>query len=309
MMARWILRGVVAAAVSTVATSAGIACTGDDPNLKPAGGADASGDVVVSGDGGLAGDATNLTDRDVDSATPAGTRRACESTPRLASTTGDRVLFEPYGILVDGTGTLVGWEESITKRVAVPVDPGRAAKVTGCCLDIGVGEGLVYSHGPELNVGTGYFSVYAQIKRVGTLPSAATGGSAIVKKPAAAFPFSGYALFVGQRDPDVGVLDSPAFQLRYAPQISVESSTPVPGGGFLVVAGSRQEDMRLRVGADAQSRSRSMLDLIDLDNTEPLYLGGGGDNHFSGQLCAVVLNVGGETAFPERATAIGALAH
>lgn len=311
MMARWILRGVVAAAVAIVAASGGTACTGDDPNLTPAGGADASGDggIGTDDDGGPAGDATNLADRDVDSSTP-GTRRACEGTPRLAATTGDRVLFEPYGILVDGTGALVGWEDSITKRVAVPVDAARRAKVTGCCLDIGVGGGLVYAHGPELNVGTGDFSVYTQIKRNGALPSEASGGSAILKKPGASFPFIGYALFLGHRDPADGIQDLPSFQLQYDPQISIESTTnAVPSGSFLVVAGSRQGSMLLRVGADGPSRARSTSDALDLDNSEPLYLGGGGDNHFNGQLCAMVLNVGGEAAFAERASAIGALAH
>lgn len=311
-MASWILRGAIAAGVSTAIAAAAVACTGDDPNLTSGSGTDAAGDVAADDDGSSpVGDATDLADRGGDSALPTGTRRACEGTPRLAAAAGDRVLFEPYGILVDGTGILVGWEDSITKKVAVPVDPARRATVIGCCLAIGVGGGLAFAHGAELNVGTGDFSVFAQIKRLGsTLPSEATGGSAILKKPGAAFPFVGYALFLGHRDPSAGVLDSPSFQLQYDPQISVERSTAIPPGEFVVVAGRRQADeMRMRISNFQYPRARASGDEVSLDNPEQLFLGGGGDNHFSGQLCAVVLNVGDEATFEARASAINALDH
>jgi hypothetical protein len=302
-MMRWIVPGIAAAAV--VAAS----CTGDDPSFGPP---DALTDAGNESGGGDASDATDLLDRATDTAPPKGTHRACENAPRLPRVAGDRVLFEPFGILVNEAGAFVGWEETITKKQALAETAATGATtVRGCCLSVDVGGALVYPHGTELDVGAGSFSLFAQIKRRGPVPPQATGGSAIWKKPGPAPSFTGLALFLARRDVAVGIEDKPRFQLQYDPTIALDQTPPVPRDVFLVVAGTRRPaDVALRVGNSTATRNPpDPVDAISLDNTGPLYLAGGGDNHFTGELCAVVLNVGDEANFDTRASAVQDLTH
>ncbi|MBS2016763.1 MAG: hypothetical protein JST00_28015 [Deltaproteobacteria bacterium] len=296
----------VASAVTVAAVLFAGACTGEDPVLPS--GAD-------SGASDSATDGASLTDVAVpeasseagsDGSLPSGERYACPSAKPVPRTGSERAIFEPSGLIVDGSGRLVAWEESRSKRRAVPENPSAgASRVLDCCASFAASGALAYTSGSELEVGGGAaFALHTLVRRTTGGASSAGGGAMVVKKPTASFPFTGFALTVAGRDPTAGLEDKPAFQLRYDPRIAAVDTTPFPTGVFVNFSGVRTEtELVVQIGT---RRIPGAYDNLDVGNRDPMFIGGGGDNHFVGEVCAVVLEVGDQSASEVRSNAIGA---
>jgi len=223
----------------------------------------------------------------------------------LPQESGDRVVFEARGLIVDGADRLVAWEESKSKRRAVPENAAAGAtRVTGCCASFGASGALQYGHSNELAVGQDeQFALHTLVRRTNGGASTAGGGAFVIKKPTVAFPFTGYGLTVAGRDPSAGLEDKPAFQLQYDPRIGAIDPTPFPVGTFANFSGIRTATaLTLVVGATS---TLGAFDGLGMRDSAPLYIGGGGDNHFVGEICAFVLNVGDQTTGELRSKNIG----
>lgn len=303
------LRLVVPALLfSCVVVGAG-ACTGDDPVIGGGVIADAgSGESATPDDSGGSETSTGTdgsTDAQTDALLP-GERYACPTAAVLPTIPGDRVVFEPRGLIVDGADRLVAWEESKSKRRAVPETPAAGAtRVTGCCASFGSSGALQFGHITALEVAADQpFALHTLVRRANPGAATAGGGSFVIKKPTVAFPFTGYGLTVAGRDPTAGLEDKPAFQLQYDPRIGPVETNAFPTGTFVNFSGIRSSTaLTIQIGG---TRLDAPYDGLPMTNTAPLYIGGGGDNHFVGEICAFVLEVGDQLDSDTRSKAIGA---
>lgn len=303
------LRLVVPALLfSCVVVGAG-ACTGDDPVIGGGVIPDAgSGESATPDDSGGSETSTGTdggTDAQTDALLP-GERYACPTAAALPTIPGDRVVFEPRGLIVDGADRLVAWEESKSKRRAVPENAAAGAtRVTSCCASFGASGALKLGHFTALEVAADQpFALHTLVRRTNAGASTAGGGAFVIKKPTEAFPFTGYGLTVAGRDPVNGLEDKPAFQLQYDPRIAAIDTSSFPTATLINFSGIRSSTaLTIQVGAN---RFDFPNDGLPLTNTAPLYIGGGGDNHFVGEICAFVLEVGDQLDSDTRSKAIGA---
>lgn len=303
------LRLVLPALLFSGAVLSAGACTGDDPVIGAGIGADSGGgDTAAPGDSGgtetsSGSDAT--TDAQTDALAP-GERYACPTAAALPSIPGDRVVFEPRGLIVDATDRLIAWEESKSKRRAVPENAAAGAtRVTSCCASFGMSGALKLGHFTALEVAADQpFALHTLVRRTNAGASTAGGGAFVIKKPTEAFPFTGYGLTVAGRDPVNGLEDKPAFQLQYDPRIAAVDGSSFPTGTLINFSGIRSSTaLTIQIGAN---RIDAPNDGLPMTNTAPLYIGGGGDNHFVGEICAFVLEVGDQLDSDTRSKAIGA---
>lgn len=277
---------------------------GNGPGVD-AGGGGAETSTPEDGAGGTEAAA----DAPVDSPVGPGEQRACPSAKRITQTANDRVVFEPYGLIVDGTGRLVAWEESKTKRRATPENAAAgASRVSGCCASFGVNGGLVYGHTSELDVKQdAAFALHTLVRRTNGGAPAAGGGAMVVKKPTALPPFTGFALTVAGRDPSAGLEDKPAFQLQYEPRIFAIDTTSFPVATLTNFSGIRASgppaELTVQIGT---RRLTGAYDNLDVSNDQPMFIGGGGDTHFVGEICALILEVGDQSGAEARSNALGA---